>query len=231
MLTVPLSGRAYIQALATALPLLTTDRLQAWGHHLAERLPAGGRLLAAGNGGSAAETQHLTSELVGRYRTERELLSAIALHAGSSSVTAVANDYGADELFAWQVRAHGRPGDVLLLLSTSGTSPNVLAAARAGRELGLIVRSLNGPASNPLTDLSDKAVSVDAEQVATVQECQLVAVHVLCAALDAHLTAPTTTPSGEGSLPPPHHLRGQRSFCCLVGVRRGDNEHGVSTDQ
>ncbi|GAA3086889.1 hypothetical protein GCM10020000_87000 [Streptomyces olivoverticillatus] len=192
-----LSGRAHIQTLATALPLLDTDRLQAWGHHLADRLPAGGRLLVAGNGGSAAEAQHLTSELVGRYRAEREPLSAIALHADSSSVTAIANDYGTDELFARQVRAHGQPGDILLLLSTSGTSPNVLAAARAGRELGLIVWALTGPGLNPLADLSDQAVCVDAEHVATVQECHLVAVHVLCAALDAHLTAPATAPADE----------------------------------
>ena len=184
-------GRAHIQALATALPLLDTDRLQAWGRALADRLPAGGRLLVAGNGGSAAEAQHLTSELVGRFRAERAPLSAIALHADSSSVTAIVNDYGAEEVFARQVRAHGRPGDVLLLLSSSGSSPNVLAAARAGRELALDVWALSGPAPNPLAEASDQAVCVDAEQVATVQECHLVAVHVLCAALDTHITTPS----------------------------------------
>ena len=182
------SGRAHIRALAAALPLLDTDRLQAWGRVLADRLPAGGRLLVAGNGGSAAEAQHLTSELVGRFRTERAPLSAIALHADSSSVTAIANDYGAEEVFARQVSAHGRPGDVLLLLSSSGFSPNVLAAARVGRELALAVWALTGPAPNPLAEASDQAVCVDAEQVATIQECHLVAVHLLCAALDTHLT-------------------------------------------
>lgn len=187
-------GRAHIQALATALPLLDTARLQAWGRVLADRLPAGGRLLVAGNGGSAAEAQHLTSELVGRFRIERAPLSAIALHADSSSVTAIANDYGAEEVFARQVRAHGRPGDVLLLLSSSGSSSNVLAAARTGRELALDVWALTGPAPNPLAEASDQAVCVDAEQVATIQECHLVAVHVLCAALDTHFT---TSPDVE----------------------------------
>ncbi|WP_455709431.1 D-sedoheptulose-7-phosphate isomerase [Kitasatospora purpeofusca] len=98
---------------------------------LADRRPASGRLLVTGNGGSAAEAQHLTSELVGRYRKERAPLSAIALHTDFSSATAITNDYGASEVFARQVRAHGRPGDILLLLS--GTSPNILAAAQAGR--------------------------------------------------------------------------------------------------
>ncbi|MFB8310183.1 PfkB family carbohydrate kinase [Streptomyces sp. NPDC055961] len=194
----PQSGRAHIQALTTALPRLDTGRLRSWGGLLADRLPAGARLLVAGNGGSAAEAQHLTSELVGRYRTERAPLSAIALHADSSSVTAIINDYGAREVFARQVRAHGRPGDVLLLLSTSGTSPNILAAAQAGRELGLTVWALTGPAPNPLAEAADQAVCVDADQVATVQECHLVAVHLLCAAVDAHLTQPATAAEPTG---------------------------------
>nr|WP_024127265.1 D-glycero-beta-D-manno-heptose 1-phosphate adenylyltransferase [Streptomyces sp. F8]AHE40001.1 RfaE bifunctional protein [Streptomyces sp. F8] len=191
------SGRAHIQALTAALPLLDTNRLHAWGRLLADKLPTGGRLLVAGNGGSAAEAQHLTSELVGRYRAERAPLSAIALHADTSSLTAITNDYGPHEVFARQVRAHGRPGDILLLLSTSGTSPNVLAAAHAGRQLGLTVWALTGPAPNPLADASDQAVCVDAPEVATVQECHLVAVHLLCAAVDTHLTAPAPAAGAE----------------------------------
>ncbi|MFI6112892.1 D-glycero-beta-D-manno-heptose 1-phosphate adenylyltransferase [Kitasatospora sp. NPDC051164] len=193
----PQSGRAHIQALTTALPRLDTSRLQTWGGALADRLPAGARLLVAGNGGSAAEAQHLTSELVGRFRAERAPLSAIALHADSSAVTAITNDYGPDEVFARQVRAHGRSGDVLLLLSTSGTSPNILAAARAGREMGLTVWALTGPAPNPLAEAADQAVCVDADQVATVQECHLVAAHLLCAALDTHLTQPAPSTDAE----------------------------------
>ncbi len=162
-------------------------RLERWGSRLADVFDGGGRLLAAGNGGSAAEAQHLTSELVGRFLDERRPLSALALHAESSSVTAILNDYGAAEVFARQVRAHGRPGDVLVLLSTSGRSPNVLAAADAGREVGLTVWALTGPGPNPLLERADDAVCVQAGSTATIQELHLVGVHMLCAAVDAAL--------------------------------------------
>ncbi|MDG9717668.1 SIS domain-containing protein [Streptomyces sp. DH24] len=158
-----------------------------WGGLLAEVLSGGGRLLAAGNGGSAAQAQHLTAELVGRYRDDRPAFSAIALHADTSSTTAIANDYGVDEVFARQVRAHGRPGDVLMLLSTSGASANLLSAADAGRAAGLNVWALTGPAPNPLLAGSDEALCVEAPTAATVQELHLVAVHMVCAAFDAAL--------------------------------------------
>src|SRR3954447_8386029 len=131
------------------------DRLERWGRRLADVLTQGGRLLAAGNGGSAAHAQHLTSELVGRYRDERAPLSAIALHGETSTITAVLNDYGAEEVFARQVRAHGRPGDVLITLSTSGRSPNLLHAARAAQAVGMHVWACTGPAPNPLASLAD----------------------------------------------------------------------------
>ncbi|MEE1942107.1 SIS domain-containing protein [Streptomyces sp. TRM 70361] len=158
-----------------------------WGRRLAKALAGGGRLLAAGNGGSAAQAQHLTAELVGRYRDERPAYSAIALHADTSTTTAIANDYGVDELFARQVRAHGRRGDVLVLLSTSGASANLLSAAEAGREAGMAVWALTGPAPNPLAAGCDEALCVRADSTATVQELHLVAVHMLCAAFDAAL--------------------------------------------
>lgn len=187
------TGRAHLAAVREALARFDaeTERLDRWGAHAAAVLVAGGRLLAAGNGGSAAEAQHLTAELVGRYRDDRPPLSALALHAETSSLTAIGNDYGLTEAFARQVRAHGRRGDVLVLLSTSGRSPNVLAAAEAGRDLGLRVWALTGPAPNPLADRCDDAVCVDAREVPTIQEVHLVAVHLLCAAIDvaarAHL--------------------------------------------
>lgn len=169
--------------------------VESWARELAERLPRGARLLAAGNGGSAAEAQHLTSELVGRFLQDRRSFSAISLCAESSSVTAIVNDYGAEEIFARQVEGHGRPGDVLVLLSTSGTSPNVLRAAERARELGLTVWGLTGPAPNPLAELCDDALCVDAPSTAAIQEGHLVAIHALCAALDRHLgvgAGPTT---------------------------------------
>ncbi|WP_422749105.1 D-sedoheptulose-7-phosphate isomerase [Mycobacterium sp. WMMD1722] len=176
----------HIGALTEALERIgrETPRLTAWGRQLAEVLTSGGRLLACGNGGSAAEAQHLTAELVGRFKDERRPLSAISLHADTSALTAIANDYGVAEIFARGVRAHGRPGDVLIALSTSGTSPNVLAAVKAGHEIGMTSWALTGPAPNPLAAMCDDAICVEAATTATVQEIHLLCVHALCIALD-----------------------------------------------
>jgi D-sedoheptulose 7-phosphate isomerase len=162
-------------------------RAEIWGERLARVLPQGGRLLAAGNGGSAAQAQHLTAELVGRYRFERQPLSAICLSAETSSLTAIANDYPPEELFARQVEAHGRPGDVVALLSTSGNSANIVAAAERARECGLTVWAFTGPGPNRLADVAHDVICVDAPLTATVQELHLVALHVVCEALDAAL--------------------------------------------
>lgn len=167
------------------------DTAARWGRLLAGALTDGARLLAVGNGGSAAQAQHLTAELVGRYRDDRAPLSALALHAETSALTAILNDYGRDEVFARQVRAHGRPGDVCLLLSTSGRSSNLLAAATAADDIGLQVWAMCGRAPNPLAELAHQALCVDAAETCTVQEVHLVAVHVLCEALDAALPVPT----------------------------------------
>jgi D-sedoheptulose 7-phosphate isomerase len=163
------------------------DLAHGWGTRLAAVLDAGGRLLAAGNGGSAAQAQHLTAELVGRYRDDRPPYSAICLSAETSSLTAIANDYPPEELFARQVEAHGRPGDVLVLMSTSGSSRNIVAAAQRGRAAGMSVWALTGPGPNPLADAADEALCVDAPFTATVQELHLVALHIICAGLDQEL--------------------------------------------
>ena len=163
------------------------DRLAEWGHQLAWTLGQGGRLLVAGNGGSAAEAQHLAAELVGKLREDRTPLSAIALCADSSAVTAISNDYGFDEMFARQVRAHGRPGDVLVTLSTSGASMNVLRAVDAAREAGMRSWALTGPAPNPLTERCDEAVACPSDNSQVVQELHLISVHVLCEHVDRSL--------------------------------------------
>jgi len=169
-----------------------------WGTRLASVLDAGGRLLAAGNGGSAAQAQHLTAELVGRYRDDRPPFSAICLTAETSSLTAICNDYPPEELFARQVEAHGRPGDVLVLMSTSGRSPNMVAAAERGCAVGMQVWAFTGPRPNPLAEAADEALCVDARFTATVQELHLVGLHILCAGLDRELgVIPATTSSRE----------------------------------
>jgi D-sedoheptulose 7-phosphate isomerase len=161
-------------------------RLAAWGGELARRLVAGNRLLAAGNGGSAAEAQHLTAELVGRFDGERAPFSAISLHAETSAVTAIANDYGFEELYARQVRAHGRPRDALLLLSTSGKSPNLLRAAEAAAATGVTTWALTGAGPNPLSLCCDETITIQGP-AANAQECHLIAVHAICRAFDAEI--------------------------------------------
>jgi D-sedoheptulose 7-phosphate isomerase len=182
---------SHLSALAGAIDPFraAAGGLSRWGAQLAWHLGQGGRLLVAGNGGSAAEAQHLAAELVGRLRTERIPLSAIALTPDSSAVTAISNDYGFDEVFARQVRAHGRPGDVLLVLSTSGRSANLIAAVRAAKECGLRTWAMTGPGPNPLADASDEAVRCPSADSQVVQELHLVAVHVMCEYLDETLPA------------------------------------------
>ena len=163
-----------------------SERIARWGAELAVRLSAGGRLLVAGNGGSAAEAQHLAAEFVGRFRHDRPPYSAIALHTDTSAVTAIGNDYGFDEVFARQVRAHGRHGDVLLLLSTSGASANLLRAAAAAADVGALRWSLTGGAPNPLHAACDDGIALPGAS-ANVQEAELVAVHALCIAFERAL--------------------------------------------
>jgi phosphoheptose isomerase len=185
----PSTGRAHVAALATALPALDAqiELLERWGAVLADRLSRGARLLAAGNGGSAAQAQHLTAEIVGRYCTERRPLSAVALHTEPSALTAICNDYGIEEAFARQVAAHGRTGDICILLSTSGSSRNVVAAARRARELGVLCWAITGPAPNPLAAICDEALCLDTPETSTIQELHLVVIHLLCAAMDSSL--------------------------------------------
>jgi D-sedoheptulose 7-phosphate isomerase len=179
----------HLSGLAAALPpyRVVADRLARWGRELAWHLGQGGRLLVAGNGGSAAEAQHLAAELVGRLREERAPLSAIALTPDSSAVTAIANDYGFEEVFARQVRAHGRPGDVLVVLSTSGRSPNLVAAVRAAKETGMRTWALAGPGPSPVADACDEALCCPSADSQVVQELHLISVHVMCEYLDKEL--------------------------------------------
>ena len=201
----PASADAVRTHLDNVLPALESlrsqsGRLAAWGVELAQRLLRGQRLLAAGNGGSAAEAQHLTAELVGRFDSERVPFSAISLHAESSAVTAIANDYGFDDVFARQVRAHGRSGDVLMLLSTSGKSPNLLRAAEAASRLNVTTWALTGSGPNPLSEACDEAVMVDALN-ANAQEGHLIALHAVCRAFDlevARHTPSLTTGAANG---------------------------------
>jgi D-sedoheptulose 7-phosphate isomerase len=150
------------------------------GGRMAQSLLAGGRVLAFGNGGSAADAQHFVAELVGRMRRERAGLSAIALSTDPSIVTAVGNDMGFAAVFRRQVEAHGRPGDVALGISTSGRSPNVVEGLRAARERGLLTVGLTGTGGGALAGRVDHLIAVPHPDTQRIQEVHTMVLHVLC---------------------------------------------------
>lgn len=145
----------------------------------------GGKILICGNGGSAADAQHLAAEFVGRYEKERRGLAAIALTTDSSALTALANDYSFERIFARQVEALARPSDVLIGISTSGNSPNVLAAMMTAREIGCATIGLTGAGGKKLAGLCDAAILVSATRTARIQEAHLFILHSWCEIIDA----------------------------------------------
>jgi D-sedoheptulose 7-phosphate isomerase len=152
-----------------------------------EAFRGGGRLLAFGNGGSAADAQHLAAELAGRYGCERPGLPALALTANSSDLTAIGNDYGFDRVFARLVEAHGRAGDVAVAISTSGSSPNVVGGVEAARERGLRTVGLTGRGGGKLAAIVDVPVVVPCDATPRIQEVHITAVHLICALVDETL--------------------------------------------
>jgi D-sedoheptulose 7-phosphate isomerase len=184
-------GSAHVASLQQALaqfgPAVHTSAR--WGRELAAALLTGARLLVVGNGGSAAQAQHLSAEVVGRYRDDRPAFSAVALHSEPSALTAIVNDYGVAEMFARQVSAHGRPGDILVAMSTSGASPNLLAAAERARSMGIRTWAMTGCLPNPLAGICDEVLQIRSPRSATVQELHLVSLHLICEAMDTELAA------------------------------------------
>jgi D-sedoheptulose 7-phosphate isomerase len=150
-------------------------------------LRSGHTILVCGNGGSAAESQHFAAELTGRFRRERRALAAIALTVDTSALTAIGNDYGFDQVFARQVEALGVEGDVLLAISTSGQSPNVVLAAKTARRMGLAVVALTGASAGALGEHADVVLAVPDDNTARVQEVQLSILHLLCEELERAL--------------------------------------------
>jgi D-sedoheptulose 7-phosphate isomerase len=151
---------------------------------------SGGKVLACGNGGSAADAQHFAAEFVGRYERERPELAAIALTTDSSVLTAIANDYDYKSVFAKQVRALGGSGDVLLAISTSGNSANVLAAIEAAHEREMVVVALTGKGGGAMSQVlreTDVHISVPHDRTARIQEVHLLALHCICDGVDAQL--------------------------------------------
>lgn len=161
------------------------DELARWTAGL---IVGGARLLVCGNGGSAAEAQHFATELVGRYAKERRPLPAMALNADGSLLTCISNDYSAQDIFARQVVGLGRSGDLLVGLTTSGNSTNVIAAVRAARETGLHTLALLGKGGGDLAGLAEREWIVPSRSTARVQEAHLFFIHVVCEYIDTALT-------------------------------------------
>ncbi len=154
---------------------------------MAERLRHGGKILICGNGGSAADAQHFAAELVNRFEMERPGLAAIALTTDSSALTSIANDYAFEQVFARQVRALGHSGDLLLAISTSGHSPNVLAAMAAAQEIGMMTVALTGRDGGSMAAQltgNDLEIRVSATATARIQEVHILVIHCLCDLID-----------------------------------------------
>lgn len=162
------------------------DHLVAQADDMAERLQRGCRVLICGNGGSAADAQHFAAELSGRYVKERRALAGIALTTDTSALTAIGNDYGFDRIFSRQVEALGRPGDLLIGISTSGNSPNVILAVEAAKQLGVRTLGLLGRDGGKLRTLVDDALVVPCPVTARIQEVHQMIYHFWCEALEAH---------------------------------------------
>jgi len=188
-----------------------TQRILAiWNEHLevARRLPAlasavsaavdlictslanGGQLLVAGNGGSAADAQHIVAELTGRFMRERQPLRALALHGNTSALTAIGNDYGFEHVFAREVLAHARSGDVLLAISTSGNSPNILKAIEAARTSHAKVIGMTGENGGKMRNACDLCLCVPSKSTARIQEMHITIGHAICELVEERLGQP-----------------------------------------
>lgn len=166
---------AYVERVAATIDLLD------------DAFRSGHKLLVFGNGGSAADAQHLAAELVGRFAEDRRALPAIALTTNQAVLTAWSNDYSFEDVFARQVEALGLPGDVALGISTSGRSANVVNAMRRARELGLRTIGLTGERGGPIADVADILLAVPLDETARIQEVHLVTYHAICAALEKRI--------------------------------------------
>jgi len=166
---------------------------------VAGALAAGNKVLLCGNGGSAGDAQHLAGEIIGRFYYDRPAAPAVALTTDSSVLTAIANDYGYEQVFARQIQGLGRPGDVLIAISTSGRSPNVLRAIEAARERGLVSIGFAGKSGGDMAKACDFCLCAPAESTPLIQQIHLTAGHILCALIEERLFPRTAAPAALGA--------------------------------
>ena len=170
-----------------ALMQTRLDNIQLAGEMICAALRQGRKILLCGNGGSAADAQHIAAELVGRYELPRRAWPAIALTTDTSALTALSNDYGYEDVFARQVQVLAVNGDLLIALSTSGTSANVIKAAKTAKELGCKVIALTGDTGGSLASLCDIVVTVPSQRTSRIQEAHITIGHLWCEMVDAHV--------------------------------------------
>lgn len=173
----------HLESLKTLLDS-KVDQIQQTGELICRTLTAGNKILLCGNGGSAADAQHIAAELVGRYERQRRAWPAIALTTDTSALTALSNDYGYDEVFARQVLALANKGDLLIAISTSGKSPSIIRAVEKAKELGCRTLALSGSNGGPLAELCDQALVVPSERTSRVQEAHITIGHLWCEMVD-----------------------------------------------
>jgi D-sedoheptulose 7-phosphate isomerase len=165
------------------------SRLCEISERTAKALKDGGCVFFCGNGGSAADAQHLAAEFVGRFRLERSPLPSVALTTNSSLLSAVANDYGYDQVFSRQIRAFGKPGDILIAISTSGMSPNILLAAREAKQCGLFTVGLTGRSGGRLRECTDVLLNVPSDDTPRIQESHILVGHIFCDLVETLLSS------------------------------------------
>jgi D-sedoheptulose 7-phosphate isomerase len=174
---------------ATLADLHIADTIATIAELTANAMQAGRKLLVAGNGGSAADAQHLVAEFVVRLSANRPALRAIALTTDSSILTACANDFGFDQIFSRQIESLGQPGDVFLGISTSGNSPNILRALEQAREMDIITVGFSGSGGGQMRDLCDYNVIIPSTTTMNIQECHLALEHIFCMLVECHYFA------------------------------------------
>jgi D-sedoheptulose 7-phosphate isomerase len=182
--------RSYCQEAAsgfTRLADLAPD-IQNATEQMIDALRGGGKIMFCGNGGSAADAQHLAAELEGRYLLDRPPLPGMALTVNTSSLTAIGNDYGFEDVFSRQVQAHGRRGDVLLALSTSGNSPNVVKAVTVARDMGVVVVGLTGESGGKMDGLCNVCLKVPSRFTPMIQQMHIAVGHMLCGFVEKAIT-------------------------------------------
>lgn len=169
--------------------LAQTSEIETISERIIEAVRGGGKVLTCGNGGSAADAEHMVTEIVGRFLKKRRAYPAIALTANTSQLTAIANDYGYDGAFVRQVEAFTRPGDVIVGISTSGNSPNVIKALERAKQLGAVTVGLTGSPGGALKAQADICLCVNSSLTPRIQEAHILAIHAICAIVEEKLSS------------------------------------------